>query len=104
ERFFGKNPETPVEKIININNLPFRVVGVLGSKGSTLGMDQDNVILTSYTNVRHFFNSNPNASFNIMVKVHDVKLIDGAIDQAQGVFRPIRRLEVTEGDNFNIDK
>jgi putative ABC transport system permease protein len=104
ERFFGKNPETPVEKIININNLPFRVIGVLDSKGSTLGMDQDNVIITSYNNVRHFFNNNANASFNIMVKVHDVKLIDGAIDQAQGVFRPIRRLEVTEGDNFNIDK
>jgi putative ABC transport system permease protein len=104
ERFFGKNPETPVDKIININNLPFRVIGVLEAKGSTLGMDQDNLILTSYNNVRHFFNTNVNASFNIQVKVKDVKLIDGAIDQAEGVFRPIRRLEVTEGDNFNIDK
>jgi len=36
--------------------------------------------------------------------VPDVRLIDGAIDQAEGVFRPVRRLEVTEGDNFNIDK
>lgn len=104
ERFFGKNPETPLEKIININNLPFRVVGVLESKGSTLGMNNDNVILTSYNNVRRFFNTNVNASFNIQVKVADVKQIDGAIDQAEGIFRPIRRLEVTEGDNFNIDK
>jgi putative ABC transport system permease protein len=104
EHFFGKNPETPLEKIINVNNLPFRVIGVLESKGSTLGMNQDNVIITSYNNVRHFFNSNANASFNIQVKVKDVKLIDGAIDQAEGVFRPIRRLDVTEGDNFNIDK
>jgi len=104
ERFFGKNPETPLDRIININNLPFRVIGVLESKGSTLGMNQDNVIITSYNNVRRFFNSNVNASFNIQVKVADVKLIDGAIDQAEGVFRPVRRLEVTEGDNFNIDK
>jgi len=104
ERFFGKNPEAPVDKIININNLPFRVIGVLESKGSTLGMDQDNMIITSYNNVRRFFNNNANASFNIQVKVKDVKMIDGAIDQAQGVFRPIRRLDVTEGDNFNIDK
>jgi putative ABC transport system permease protein len=104
QRFFGKNPEGPVDKIISINNLPFRVIGVLESKGSTLGMDQDNVIITSYNNVRRFFNSNVNASFNIQVKVKDVKMIDGAIDQAQGVFRPIRRLDVTEGDNFNIDK
>jgi len=104
ERFFGKNPETPVDKIIHINSLPFRVIGVLDSKGSTLGMNQDNVILASYNNVRRFFNSNPNASFNIQVKVKDVKLIDGAIDQAEGVFRPVRRLDVTEADNFNIDK
>jgi putative ABC transport system permease protein len=40
----------------------------------------------------------------IQVKVADVRLIDGAIDQAEGVFRPIRGMEVTEGDNFNIDK
>jgi len=104
ERFFGKNPEIAVDKMININNLPFMVVGVLESKGSTLGMNNDNVVVTSYNNVRRFFNSNPNASFNIQVKVVDVKLIDGAIDQAEGVFRPIRGMEVTEADNFNIDK
>jgi len=38
------------------------------------------------------------------VKVADVKMIDGAIDQAEGVFRPVRRLDVTEADNFVIDK
>jgi putative ABC transport system permease protein len=67
-------------------------------------MNWDNMVLTSYNNVRRFFNSNPNASFNIQVKVADVKLIDGAIDQAEGVFRPVRRLAVTEADNFMIDK
>lgn len=104
EKFFGGNPEAPLEKIIRINNLPFRVIGVLEEKGSTLGMSWDNMILTSYNNVRRFFNSNPNASFNIAVKVSDIKLIDAAIDQAEGIFRPVRRLEVTEADNFKIDK
>ncbi|HEY6900128.1 MAG TPA: ABC transporter permease, partial [Puia sp.] len=104
ERFFGKNPETPVEKIIRINNLPFRVIGVLEERGSTLGMSYDNVVITSYNNVRRFFNTNPNASFNIQVKVSDVKMLDGAIDQAEGVFRPVRRLEVMDADNFQIDK
>ncbi len=103
-KFFGENPETPLEKIIRVNNLPFRVIGVLDSKGSTLGMSWDNFILTSYNNLRRFFSTSANASFTIQVKVPDVKLIDGAIDQAEGVFRPIRRLEVTEADNFMIDK
>jgi putative ABC transport system permease protein len=104
ERFFGKNPERPLDKIININNLPFMVVGVLESKGSSFGMNYDNVILTSYNNVRRLFSTGSTTTFNIQVKVPDVKLIDGAIDQAEGVFRPVRHLDVTEGDNFNIDK
>jgi putative ABC transport system permease protein len=54
--------------------------------------------------VRRFFNTNPNASFSIQVKVADVKYIDGAIDHAEGILRPIRRLAVTEDNNFYIDK
>lgn len=104
QKFFGSNPEAPIEKIIRVNNLPFRVIGVLEEKGSTMGMNYDNLVITSYNNVRRFFNANANASFNIQVKVADVKLIDGAIDQAEGIFRPVRRLDVTEADNFLIDK
>jgi putative ABC transport system permease protein len=103
-KFFGENLERPVDKMIKIDNIPFRVVGTLEPKGSTLGMSWDNVVLTSYNNVRRYFNSNPNASFSIQVKVADVKLIDGAIGQATGVFRPIRKLSTTEEDNFSIDK
>jgi len=104
EKFFGSSSERPLEKIIRINNLPYRVIGVLDKKGSTLGMSWDKVVVTSYNNVRRFFNSNPNASFSIQVKVPDVRGLDGAIDQAEGIFRPIRRLMVTEDNNFYIDK
>lgn len=103
-KFFGENLDRPIEKIIKINNIPFRVVGTLKPKGSTLGMSWDNVVVTSYNNVRRFFNSNPNASFNVQVKVNDLKLMDGAISQATGTFRPIRRLTTIDEDNFAIDK
>ena len=103
-KFFGDNPERPVERIIRVNNLPFRVIGVMGSKGSSLGMNFDNMILTSYNTVRRLFSLGSGTSFSIQVKVADVKQIDGAIDQAEGVFRPVRRLDVTEADNFLIDK
>ncbi len=103
-KFFGSNPETPLEKIVRVNNLPFRVIGVLASKGTTLGQSYDNVIITSYNSVRRFFSLGASTSFSVQVKVADVKLIDGAIDQAEGMFRPVRRLDVTEADNFVIDK
>jgi putative ABC transport system permease protein len=103
-RFFGSNPETPLEKIIHINGLPYRIIGVLESKGTTFGRSLDNIAITSYTNVRQFFSSNPNNSISIQVKVADIKDLDAAIDQAEGIFRPIRRLSVMEENNFIVDK
>ncbi len=43
----------PLGEIIRIRNIPFRVVGVLETKGANLvGEDQDNVIVMPYTTVR----------------------------------------------------
>ncbi|MDR3715760.1 MAG: ABC transporter permease [Puia sp.] len=104
KKFFGPEPDRPIDKILKVNNMPYIVIGVLESKGSALGMSFDNMIVTSYNNVRRFFNSNVNASFTIQVKVPDVKMIDGAIDQSEGIFRPVRHLEISDDNNFVIDK
>jgi putative ABC transport system permease protein len=104
KRFFGDNLERPVDKIIKVNNIPFRIVGTLEEKGSSMGMSWDNVVITSYKNVRRFFNSNPNASFSIQIKVSDIKQLEAAIGEATGTFRPIRKLMTTEQENFAIDK
>ncbi|MET0299744.1 MAG: ABC transporter permease, partial [Flavitalea sp.] len=104
KKFFGKNPTSAIEKVIKINNIPFRIVGTLAEKGNTMGRSLDNAVYTSYNNVRRFFNSNANASFSIQVKVNDLNLMDGAIGQATGVFRPIRKLTTTEDENFVVDK
>lgn len=103
-RFFGNNPEASLEKIVHVNGLPYRIVGVLESRGTTFGRSLDNLVVTTYTNVRQFFNSNPNNSISIQVKVADVKDLDAAIDQAEGIFRPIRHLSVMEENNFLVDK
>jgi len=80
------------------------VMGTLKEKGSTLGRSWDNCVVTSYVNVRRFFANDPNASFSIGVKVNSVRMLDAAINEAQGTFRPIRRLSALEEDNFQIDK
>jgi putative ABC transport system permease protein len=103
KRFFGSKAERAVEKIIKVNGIPYRVVGVFDEKGNTMGRSWDNMILTSYNNVRRFFAS-ANSSFNIQVKLPDVRMLDMGIGEASGIFRPIRRLTITEADNFVIDK
>lgn len=110
KKFFGDNPERALEKIIKINGIPYRVIGTLDSKGSSIGRSMDNVVITSYNNVRRFFLGgavtffNPTPSFNIQVKVPDVNQISLAIGEAEGVFRPIRRIATTDASNFVIDK
>jgi len=103
KRFFNGSAEQALEKIIKVNGIPYRIVGTLDEKGSTMGRSLDNMILTSYNNVRRFFSSS-NSSFSIQVKVPDVNMVDGAIGEATGILRPIRRLTIAEADNFVIDK
>jgi putative ABC transport system permease protein len=109
-KFFNGNSERAIEKIIKINGIPFRVIGTMESKGSSIGRSWDNVVITSYNTVRRFFLNepvapwNPTPSFNIQVKVADVKQIDLAMGEAEGVFRTIRRVSTTDASNFVIDK
>ena len=43
----------PVGKVIRFGKLPFRIVGVLESKGyNSMGMDQDDLILAPYTTIQ----------------------------------------------------
>ncbi len=110
KKFFGNNPDHALEKIIKINGLPFRVIGTMESKGSSIGRSWDNVAITSYNNVRRFFLGgpvapwNPTPSFNIQVKIPDVHQMELAIGEADGTFRPIRRVTTTDASNFVIDK
>ncbi len=103
-KFFGSNHERAIDKIVKVNSIPYRVIGTLGEKGSTMGMNRDNVVLMSYSNVRRFINNDPNNSFNIQVKVFDIKNLEGAIGEATGHFRTIRHLGITDEDNFVVDK
>ena len=104
KKFFGKNADAPLEKIIRVDDIPFRVVGILGEKGSSLGFSWDNIVVTPYRNTQRYFNSDQNASYNIQVKVDDIRNMDGAIGEATAVFRPLRKLMTTETENFVIDK
>ncbi len=110
KKFFGSNSESALEKIIKINGIPYRVIGTMESKGASIGRSWDNIAITSYNNVRRFFLNdpptpyNPTPSFNLQVKVPDVKNMELAIGEAEGVFRPIRRISTTDASNFVIDK
>lgn len=100
---FKGNIDRAVNQIIRINNLPFRVLGVLESRGSSFGFNRDNIMITSYKNVdRNFAPSF--ASFTIGVMADDLNQVKNAMGEADGTFRAIRKLNTTEEDNFILDR
>ncbi|HTE08658.1 MAG TPA: ABC transporter permease [Flavitalea sp.] len=102
-KLFNKNMELPLEKVIRVNNVPFRIIGTMEEKGSSLGFSWDNVIVVPYLAAQRSF-ANPNSSFTMQVRVDDIRYLETAIGQASATLRPIRRLTTTEEDNFMMDK
>jgi putative ABC transport system permease protein len=51
EQLFGKDAD-PVGQVIRISKQPFKVIGVMTSKGQGMGEDMDDQILTPYTTVQ----------------------------------------------------
>ncbi|MBC7889118.1 MAG: ABC transporter permease [Ferruginibacter sp.] len=103
QKLFGDNTQRAIDKIISVSNNKYRVIGILKDKGSSAFMNADKVIITTYNNIRRIYGSE-NKSYNIAIMVNDLKMMDVAVGEAKGSFRPVRKLEVKEDDNFYIDK
>jgi putative ABC transport system permease protein len=100
-KLFPNSPEKSVDKVILVGGKPYRVIGLLKSKGSSAMMRQDDMILTSINNLRQYQN---NASYNIGVMVNNVAELDPAIGESIEQMRKARRLIPSEADNFVVDK
>ncbi len=103
QKLYPENPGKAIDKIVRVDHTPYRVIGVLEDKGSSAFFNSSKIIVTSYNNIRRLY-STQNASFNVGIMVSDLKLMDAAIGEAKGAFRPIRKLDVTEEANFYVDK
>ena len=101
-KLFKGNVQQALDKIIKVNNLPYRVIAVMKPKGASAFLNLDNIVITTYNNVRRLPSAGSSFSIGIMVK--DYKMMDDAVGQATGTFRPIRKLDIQEDDNFFIDK
>ncbi|MFT3680323.1 MAG: ABC transporter permease [Ferruginibacter sp.] len=103
EKLYGENTDKAIDKIISTGSNKYRIIGVLKDKGSSAFMNADKIIITSYNNIRRIYGST-GKSYNIAVMVPDLKMMDVAIGEAKGIFRPVRKLDIKEEDNFYIDK
>ncbi|HSN08811.1 MAG TPA: ABC transporter permease [Hanamia sp.] len=103
QKLYGDNTLKALDQTIKADGIKYRVIGVLKDKGSSAFFNADNIVLTSYNNIRRLFPTD-GISYNIGIMVNDITEMDAAIAEAKGTFRPIRKLAIDEANNFYIDK
>lgn len=103
KKLFPENPQKAVDKVVNVDHTPYRVIAVLEEKSSSAFFNTSKIVLTSYNNIRRLYASS-SSSFNVGVMVADLSMMDAAIGEARGTFRPIRKLDVKDEANFYVDK
>jgi len=92
----------PIEKVIRCNQIPFRVIGVLKSKGyNSMGMDQDDVVLAPYSTVMKRLLAQTYLS-GIFASALTEDMTDEAVDEITTILRREHKLKETDDDDFTI--
>ena len=92
----------PVGKVIRFQKLPFRIVGVLESKGyNSMGMDQDDLILAPYTTIQKKVLAITHLQ-GITCSALKEEYTDQAIDEISEILRRNHKLKESDDDNFTI--
>lgn len=96
------NGEDPVGQTIRFNKIPFRVIGVLVSKGdNTMGMDQDDLVLAPYTTVqKRILAITYIQSISVSAATEDAT--EDAIESMENILRQRHKIGVNDEDDFNV--
>lgn len=94
--------EDPVGHVIRFNQIPFRVVGVLKSKGyNSMGMDQDDVVLAPYSTVMKRLLAQTYLS-GIFASALTEEMTDRATEEVTEILRRNHKLQEGDAADFTI--
>ncbi len=100
QQLFGD--QDPVDQVVRVQNIPFRIVGELASKGqSTFGQDQDDTLVIPFTTVQQKI-SGIDWLQNIIASASSQTEIPSAQKQISALLRQRHHLRPNEDDDFSI--
>ena len=102
KELFGSEDADCIGKIIRFKSIPFRIIGVLKSKGyNNWGMDQDNVMIAPYTTVMKRIAAQTWFS-SIVCSAVTEEMSDAAIEELTQMLRDNHKLKEGAADDFTI--
>ena len=94
--------DNPLGKIIRLNQVPLKVIGILESKGyNSMGMDQDDIVLVPYTTVMKRFRAIDYLE-GIFASAISEDMTDLATADIKSILRRQHKLKDEEPDDFMI--
>ncbi len=92
----------PVNAVVRIQGIPFRVAGVLEPKGQLAGgQDQDDMVIIPYTTFVQRLNADHDLDY-LYVSVRTAQDIPAAIEQIRDILRNEHRIPQWSDDDFTI--
>lgn len=92
----------PIGQVIRFNQVPFRVIGVLKSKGyNSMGMDQDDIVIAPYTTVMKRLLAVTYLQ-GIYASALTEDMTDYATSEIGRILRREHKLRTTDEDDFTI--
>ena len=99
DRLFGADVD-PLDKVIQIEGVHFRIVGVSEKRGAVLGNSQDEFAVIPLGQFEMMFGSR--RPLSLAVKPRDLSAIAPAMDDATMALRTARRLPPRRPNNFGL--
>jgi putative ABC transport system permease protein len=96
--------EEAVGQTIRIGSMPFKVVGILASKGANgWGQDQDDTVMAPYTTVSRILQRSKFQSINMMnVSLHSMEDVEDAKREITALLRQRHNLAGYQDDDFML--
>ena len=91
----------PIDKEIQINGLPFRIIGTAEKLGSMFGESQDNFVHVPLTTFQKVFQSRP--SLAVSVQASNSRQMAMLEDETRALMRARRHTPYNEDDTFGIN-
>lgn len=102
QKLFKTKYKKALDQTVSIGDVKYRVIGVAESKGGSMIMNADNMVLLPMSNVRAVYGGDQ--SFIISVMVDDVNRKKFAAEEAEGLFRIIRKIPLGSPANFSVNQ
>jgi len=101
DQLFNGKTDQAIDKVIAVGNIKYKVIGVLTSKGSSMNQSEDRVVMAPLMNVKNYYGTS-NTNYRINVSTNSAEDLEGAESAAIGLFRNIRKLRLSQENDFEI--